>query len=177
MYQRAEGKTHSAPRAVTPTRRAILAILVLARARQIPLDLNRTGIHRIRRRAVGLNRQPRRPSTRPNSEIDGRVVPQRLPRAAPLAGIARAVPGRVEVVLRGCGFTLPHVVVARVGAGERLGGACLNFCGDGLGLGAGIVGPADGHDGPGVVLRVDVAGAGHAEGGAERGVGEVQHSA
>ena len=162
-----KGRTYSATRAIAPTGGAILAILVLAGSRQVALDLHGTGVDSICRGGVRLDRQPGGSSASADAEVDGRVVTQGAAGAAPLAGLAGGVPGRVEVVLGGCRLAFPHVVFGSVRAGEGLGGAGFNFGGDGFGFGAWVVGSADGDDGAGVVLRVDVARAGHAEAGGE----------
>ena len=73
-------------------------------------------------------------------------------------------------------MALPLVVGGAVGAGEGLGAAGGDGERDGLGLGARVVGAADGNGGAEVVDDLDVDGGGalFAELGGEGGVGEVE---
>ena len=158
-------ETYSTARAVTSASRAKLSIDVLAGTREVTLDLNGTGIDSVGRWCVSLDRQPRRSATGTNAEVDGRIVAKGLARTAPLAGLTGTVSRRVEVVLGGRRLALPHVIVGRVRAGERLGTTGLDLCGDGLGFGTRVIGSADGNDGTGVVLCVNIACSGHAEAG------------
>lgn len=158
-------KTYSTTGTVTSTSRAVLSVLVLTGSGEVALDLDGSRIGNVSGWCVSLDRQPRFSTTGANAEVDGRIVSKGLARAAPLAGLTRTVPWRVEVILGGRRLSLPHIIVGGVRAGERLSCTSLDLCWDGLGFGTWVIGTANRNNRAGVVLCVNIACALHAEAG------------
>lgn len=109
-----------------------------------------------------------------NTQVHGGPVTDGLGAIAPLATLLNGDTLVVDIVLSGSGLALPLEVLGTVGAGQRALAARGRVERDGLGLGAGVVGTANGNLLGQLVANHDAASTGDTDLLGEVGVGEVQ---
>lgn len=108
-----------------------------------------------------------------DTKVHGGPVADGLGAVTPLAALLVGDTLVVDVVLSGGGLTLPLEVGVAVGAGQGMGLTSKSVERNGLGLGTGVVGTANGDLVAELVADVDTASAGNAESVVGR-VGEVE---